>query len=84
MAEIRRIVRNQDADVSDAIEKFNRLSARMAKRVHRGDTEVAPPPENGAYNSNAAAVDPISARILARRARKSLAEEALDGVLPKG
>ncbi len=86
IAEIRRMVRSQDLDVSDALEKMQTLSARLAKRTRRGDSEGAPPPPGLDGMPNAAAVDPISARILARRAkmdqRRSLAEEAGDGLLP--
>ncbi len=61
MDELRRLVRNQDLDVSDALEKIQRLTARLAKRAER--QEIVPP----APGDSAGAPDLVSAEILRRR-----------------
>jgi hypothetical protein len=81
LAEVRRIARNCDVDVSSAIEKMNRLAGRLAKRVEAG---TPPYPSHAQGGQPGPSTDPISARILERRSRgRSLAEEASDGVLPE-
>ncbi len=81
MDQVRRIARNCDADVSAAIEKMNRLAGRLAKRTR---DDVPPPLVSGQDGPPGPLVDPISANILARRARqpRKLSEEIDDGVLP--
>ncbi len=64
MDELRRLVRSQDLDVSDALEKIQRLTARLAKRAERVEGSTPPHPDSGGVNGGP---DPISAKILARR-----------------
>lgn len=91
IAEIRRLVREQDLDLSDALEKMQRMNARLAKRASsvqgspvRDDLTES---RSGDYPAFVGS-DPVSQRILARRkaaqgATKShLAAEAGDGILP--
>jgi len=58
MEDLRRLVRNQDLDVSDALEKIQRLTARLAKRAERIEVNHA---------EEKSPRDTISERILAER-----------------
>ncbi len=62
MEDLRRQVRNQDLDVSDALEKMQKLNARLAKRAERVEVNH-PSPGDG----TPARRDPISERILLER-----------------
>lgn len=91
LAEIRRMVREQDLDLSDALEKMQRMNARLAKRVS-SEAKVAPgtsrDPEAVSDYPPIIGSDPKSQEILARRknrqaaASRTLAQEAGDGILP--
>jgi len=93
LEEIRRLVRTQDLDLSDALEKMQRMNARLAKRVSIDRREALAAPrsderdEGGAEYPPIVGADPVSQQILQRRkARQSggrtLAQEAGDGILP--
>ncbi len=78
----RRRLRALDLDLSDALEKFQRLSARMAKRAATVvPQERDPSPLPG--DTLGAAVDPISAKIIARRRAGKPAPLVDDGILPE-
>lgn len=94
LEEIRRMVRSQDLDLSDGLEKMQRLNARLAKRLSTAHSEavgsVMSDDRQGGSTGDYPPVigsDAISQRILARRKNRqstgrTLAEDAGDGVLP--
>lgn len=94
LEEIRRMVRSQDLDLSDGLEKMQRLNARLAKRLSAARSEpqgsVMSDDRQGGGSADYPPVigsDPVSQRILARRKNRqstgrTLAEDAGDGVLP--
>jgi hypothetical protein len=91
LEEVRRLVRTQDLDLSDALEKMQRMNARLAKRVSaeaKVDLRHANSPEEVSDYPQIVGSDPVSQRILQRRKNAQaatggrLAQEAGDGILP--
>lgn len=94
LKEIQRAVRSQDLDLSDGLEKMQRLNARLAKRLSAHPTDgqrsfMGDEREGGGTGDYPPVLgsDPVSQRILARRKNRqstgrTLAEDAGDGVLP--
>ncbi len=69
IAELKRMARQQDLDVSDAIEKIQRLAARLAKRAERLENNATTPGDGARADSGGLAKpDPISDRIRRQRA----------------
>jgi hypothetical protein len=70
--ELERRVKRVESQVDDFTEKIQRQMWRLLKRKEipePGGTEIAPPPTNSAHIE---ALDPISAKLLARRNRTIL------------
>jgi len=94
LEQIRRLVRTQDLDLSDALEKMQRMNARLAKRVsleapdRQGSRRNDDHAEGASDYPPQVGSDPVSQSILQRRKNRqaavgrTLAQEAGDGLLP--
>lgn len=75
LAQVERALHNLDMDVADLSDRFSRLHGRVSARARAenengGGSQVAPPlGKNAQRGSQGPSLDPISQKILERRAR---------------